>query len=196
MEKFSRTRHYGATVLLVVLFFSLGAYYGEGKRLEIEKVEGLTGKETAVETDVDFSPFWKVWNEINEKYPGVAETTDQEKVYGAIQGLVDSLDDPYSVYFDPAETKSFKEDIAGNFEGVGMEVGMKDKMLTVIAPLKDTPAYRAGIKAGDRIIKIGEESTAGLSVEEAVKMIRGEKGTTVTLTIIHEGSREPEEIKI
>ena len=62
MEKFSRTRHYGATVLLVVLFFSLGAYYGEGKRLEIEKVEGLTGKETAVETDVDLSPFWKVWN--------------------------------------------------------------------------------------------------------------------------------------
>ena len=196
MEKFSRTRHYGATVLLVVLFFSLGAYYGEGKRLEIEKVEGLTGKETAVETDVDFSPFWKVWNEINEKYPGVAETTDQEKVYGAIQGLVDSLDDPYSVYFDPAETKSFKEDIAGNFEGVGMEVGMKDKMLTVIAPLKDTPAYRAGIKTGDRILKIDDTITAGMSVEEAIKLIRGAKGTAVTLTIAREGENKPRELKI
>jgi len=196
MEKFSKAKHYAATVMLVILFFSLGTFWGNNNRPAIEKAEGLTGKETAVDTDADFSPFWKVWNEINEKYPGAAEVADQERVYGAIQGLVDSLDDPYSVYYDPEETKAFKEDIAGNFEGVGMEVGLKDKVLTVIAPLKDTPAYRAGIKAGDRIMKIGEEPTAGLSVEEAVKMIRGEKGTTVTLTIIHEGSREPEEIKI
>ena len=196
MEKFSKAKHYAATVMLVILFFSLGTFWGNNNRPAIEKAEGLTGKETAVDTDADFSPFWKVWNEINEKYPDAAEVADQERVYGAIQGLVDSLDDPYSVYYDPEETKAFKEDIAGNFEGVGMEVGLKDKGLTVIAPLKDTPAYRAGIKAGDRIMKIGEEPTAGLSVEEAVKMIRGEKGTTVTLTIIHEGSREPEEIKI
>ncbi|KKU75319.1 MAG: Carboxyl-terminal protease [Candidatus Nomurabacteria bacterium GW2011_GWB1_47_6] len=196
MEKFSKVKHYAATVMLVILFFSLGTFWGNNNRPAIEKAEGLTGKETAVDTDADFSPFWKVWNEINEKYPGAAEVADQERVYGAIQGLVDSLDDPYSVYYDPEETKAFKEDIAGNFEGVGMEVGLKDKVLTVIAPLKDTPAYRAGIKAGDRVMKIGEEPTAGLSVEEAVKMIRGEKGTTVTLTIVHEGSREPEEIKI
>lgn len=195
MQNFSKAKHYGATLLLVILFFTLGNYWGNKSRPAIEKV-GLTGKETAVETTADFSPFWKVWNEINEKHPSADQITDQERVYGAIQGLVDSLGDPYSVYFDPEETKSFQEDIAGNFGGVGMEVGLKDKQLIVIAPLKDTPAYRAGIKSGDRVLKIDDKDTSGLSVEEAVKLIRGEKGTTVTLSILHEGSREPKEIKI
>ncbi len=196
MDKFSKTRHYATTFLLVVLFFSVGAYWGEAKRPAIEKVSDIAGRETAVETSADFSPFWEVWNKIDEKYPSPDETSDQQRVYGAIKGLVDSLGDPYSVYFDPAETKSFNEDIAGNFEGVGMEVGLKDKVLTVIAPLKDTPAYRAGIKSGDKILKIDDTLTAGLSVEEAIKLIRGQKGTTVVLTIAREGEREPKEIKI
>ncbi|MFA6256917.1 MAG: S41 family peptidase [Candidatus Paceibacterota bacterium] len=195
-NKFSKIRHYGAPVLLVIIFFSLGFYFGKDRRLEIEKVVGISGKETAVETTADFSPFWKVWNKINEKYPSASKISDQDKVYGAIQGLVASLDDPYSVYFDPEETKSFKEDIAGNFEGVGMEVGLKDKFLTVIAPLKDTPAYRAGIKPGDKILKIDETSTSGLSVEEAIKLIRGQKGTSVMLTIARAGENKPREIKI
>src|SRR3989344_4933723 len=167
MEKYSKVKHYAASVCLVILFFALGARWSEGNRPAIEKAGSVAGKETAVETSADFSPFWKVWNEINEKYPAADEVTGQERVYGAIQGLVDSLDDPYSVYYDPEETKAFREDIAGNFEGVGMEVGMKDKVLTVIAPLKDTPAYRAGIKSGDKIIKIDDVSTGGLSTEEA-----------------------------
>ncbi|MDP9249555.1 MAG: S41 family peptidase [bacterium] len=196
MEKFSTVKHYAATVMLVILFFTLGVRWGDNNRPAIEKAEGVTSKETAVDTDADFAPFWKVWNEINEKHPVASEVTAQEKVYGAIQGLVDSLDDPYSVYFDPEETKSFKEDIAGNFEGVGMEVALKDKVLTVVAPLKGTPAYRAGIKSGDKILKIDKADTNGLSVEEAVKLIRGQKGTEVVLMVLHEGSQKPEEIKI
>lgn len=191
-----KTKRVIAIVLLVAGFFVLGVYAGLNHREEIEKVFTLSGKETAVATTADFSPFWKVWNTINEKYPDAAEISDQEKVYGAISGLMGSLNDPHSVFFAPDEAKTFQEDIAGNFSGVGMEVGIKNKILTVIAPLKDTPAYRAGIKSGDRITKIDQTSTNNLSVEKAVKLIRGETGTSVTFTILREGEKGPIEIKV
>ena len=196
MQKFPKTRQITTVVPLVVLSFILGVYASNYNRPEIDKVTGLSGKETAVATLADFSPFWKVWNNINEKYPKAEETIDQNRVYGAISGLVDSLDDPYSVFFGPEKTKSFEEEIAGNFTGVGMEVGMKDRVLTVIAPLKDTPAYRANIKPGDKIIKIDETLTVSLGIEEAIKLIRGEKGTTVALMISREENGDPIEIKI
>jgi len=196
MQKFSKTRQIITVVSLVVTFFILGTYIGYNQRPEIDKVIGLSNKETAVITTADFSPFWKVWNTINKKYPGVSSVTDQERVYGAISGLVDSLNDPYSVFFAPDEKKAFEEEIAGNFGGIGIEVGMKNKILTVVAPLKDTPAYKANIKSGDKILKIDETSTFDLSVEKAIKLMRGEKGTEVTLTILHDGDKEPIEIKI
>ncbi len=198
MKEFFTTKRMtvAATVLLVALFFILGVYLGINNRPEIDKVVGISGKGTQVITTADFSPFWKVWNTMNEKYPSASKITDQDRVYGAISGLVGSLNDPYSVFFTPDEAKSFEEEIAGNFDGIGMEVGMKDKILTVIAPLKDTPAYKANIKSGDKILKIDEKVTTGLSIEEAIKLIRGPKGTTVTLTIFREGLDQPKEIKI
>ncbi|MBI2630945.1 S41 family peptidase [Candidatus Nomurabacteria bacterium] len=196
MEQSSKIKNYAKIILLAVLFFISGLYVGANNRPAIEKVTGVTGKETAVATTADFSPFWKVWNSINEKYPNASSVTDQERVYGAIAGLVSSLNDPYSVFFNPEESDSFEEEISGNFSGIGMEVGMKDKVLTVIAPLKDTPAYRADIKSGDKILKIDDTVTARLSIEESIKLIRGEKGTTVTLTILREGAALPKEIKI
>lgn len=199
MQNFFKTRHI-ATVLLAVAFFSLtflaGIYVGDSNRPEIDKISGLANKETPTAINTDFSSFWKVWNTLNEKYPGASQITNQNRVYGAISGLVGSLNDPYSVFFPPEETKAFEEEIAGNFDGIGMEVGMKDKVLTVIAPLKDTPAYRADIKSGDKILKIDEKITTGLSVEEAIKLIRGAKGTPVTLTILREGLQQPKEITI
>ena len=196
MEHFSKTKYVTVTVLLIALFFISGVYVGDQNRPEIDKVLGISGKETQVATQTDFSPFWKVWNAINEKNPTAGEITDQDRVYGAISGLVGSLNDPYSVFFTPEEAKSFEDEIAGNFDGIGMEVGMKDKVLTVIAPLKDTPAYRANIKSGDKILKIDKTVTSGLGIEEAIRLIRGEKGTAVTLTISREGNREPKEIRI
>ena len=196
ISKYFKTRRAFATILLVALFFGLGVYIGFNKRPEISKVENLLGKETAVATEADFSPFWKVWNNINEKYPNASKISDQDKIYGAISGLVDSLDDSYSVFFKPDEAKLFEDDIQGNFGGVGIEIGVKNKTLTVIAPLKNTPAYRANIKSGDKILKINDLTTSGLSVEKAIKLIRGDVGTTVTLTILHEGEKEPKEIKI
>src|SRR3989338_157678 len=113
--------------------------------------------------------------------------TDQDKVYGAISGLVDSLNDPYSVFFKPDEAKSFEDEIAGNFTGVGMEVGIKDKILTVIAPLKDTPAYRANIKPGDKILKIDKTVTSSLSgIEEAIKLIREENNDPIEIKMIRD----------
>lgn len=196
---FLKTKRSAFIVVFIFLFiavFFAGVYVGSSNRPEIEKVLGISNKETQVITSADFSPFWKVWNILNEKSPSISKTTDQDKIYGAIRGLVDSLNDPYSVFFNPDETKSFEEEIAGNFDGIGMEVGLKDKVLTVIAPLKDTPAYRANIKSGDKILKIDETITTNLSIEKAVKLIRGPKGTTITLTILREGSEKPEEIKI
>lgn len=194
------TKRQIATVALVIVLFLItffgGEYIGSHKKSAIAQTINIANKETGVTTDADFEPFWKVWNTINEKYPSANKVTDQERVYGAISGLMGSLNDPYSVFFSPDEAKSFEEEIAGNFTGIGMEVGLKDKILTVIAPLKDTPAYRAGIKPGDKILKIDKKVTSGLSIEDAIKLIRGEKGTTVTLTIFHEGDKEPREIKI
>ncbi len=196
MEKGLKLRFYTIAVVLLLASFFTGVYIGDRNRPAIDKVVGVSGKETAIETSVDFSPFWEVWNKINEKYPNAKDISDQDKVYGAIAGLVGSLRDPYSVFFDPEESKSFEEDISGNFTGIGMEVGIKNKILTVIAPLKDTPAYRADVQSGDKIIKINNTVTSGLTVEEAVKLIRGEKGTAVTLTILREGSEAPKEVKI
>ena len=196
MREFLKTRYASGVILLTALVFVLGIYVGYNQRPEIEKVFNLSGKETTVITQTDFSPFWKVWNTINEKYPDANEITDQNKVYGAISGLVDSLNDPYSVFFSPDETKLFEDEIAGSFGGIGMEVDIKDKVLTVVAPLKNTPAYRAGIKPGDKILKIDKITTPDLRIEEALKLIRGEKGTIVTLTILHDGEKESKEIKI
>src|SRR3989338_6866523 len=194
MEETSYTRRNMNVVLTFGLFFVLGIYIGFSNRPAIEKVIGLSNKENPLTVQTDFSPFWKVWNIIDEKYPKADGITAQNRIYGAISGLIGSLNDPYSVFFTPEETKDFEDEIAGNFTGIGMEVGIKDKVLTVIAPLKDTPAYRANIKPGDKILKINKTVTSGLSIEEAIKLIRGERGTSVTLTIFREGNRDPIEV--
>ena len=195
MQKFSNRMRGTVYALIVLGAFFLGVYVDNHNRPAIDKVL-LANKETAVTTEADFSPFWKVWNEINAKSPNASKTPDQARVYGAISGLMSSLNDPYSVFFGPDEAKSFEDQIAGNFGGVGMEVGIKNKLLTVIAPLKDTPAYRAGIKPGDIILKIDKTVTSNLSIEEAIKLMRGDKGTTVTLTTFREGDKNPREVAI
>ncbi|MEK7071473.1 MAG: S41 family peptidase [Patescibacteria group bacterium] len=197
MAEFFETKRVPIATLFLVGFFILGFYAGRSDQIS-KTGETLVPSdgETANITGTDFSSFWKVWETIDEKFPSADEITDQERVYGAINGLISSLDDPYSIFFDPDETKMFEEDISGNFSGVGMEVGLKNKVLTVISPLKDTPAYRAGMKTGDKILKIDDTETSGLSVDEAVKLIRGEVGTTITLTISRGGEKDQREIKI
>ncbi len=196
MQEFWKTKKNIGLGLLIAGFFSLGLFLGLSHEKDIDKVDGLINKESELVSSADFAPFWKAWNTINEKSPDAANLTDEERVYGAISGLVNSLGDPYSVFMNPDEAKMFESEIAGNFSGVGMEVGIKDDVLTVIAPLKNTPAYRAGIQPGDKILKIDETITNDMDVDQAIKLIRGNAGTTVALTIFREGDKEAREVKI
>ena len=192
------------SVLLVSFFlifgaFSLGTYVGQSQA-STNSLSGVLNRNVGKPDNVDFSTFWKVWQTLDEKYVETKGTstdpvTNEDRVYGAIQGMTKAMGDPYTVFFPPEESKAFEEEISGNFEGVGMEVGLKDDVLTVISPLKGTPAERAGIKAGDKIIKINNSITAGMSTDEAIKLIRGKKGTVVTFTIIRDGA-EPMEVKV
>ncbi len=195
IKKFFNQKQNPYTILIIFGVFFFGIFIGHRNLPEVDRVD-VNNKNIQVNTKADFAPFWKVWNTINEKYPDANKVSDQDKVYGAIKGLTDSLGDPYSTFFNPTEAKIFEDDIAGTFSGVGMEVGIKNKILTVIAPLKDTPAYKAGIKAGDKILKIDKKITTDLTIEQAIKLIRGEKGTTVSVTIFRDGEKEPREIKI
>lgn len=194
--RFSKSRYIIASILLIGGFFCLGIYIGINDRQEIEKILSIENKEPEQAIKTDFSPFWKVWNIINEKHPDAETLVDQNRVYGAISGLLGSLNDPYTVFFDPDETKSFQEEISGNFSGVGMEVGIKDGFLTVVAPLKGTPADKAGMKTGDRIIKIDGIDLDGYSTDQSVKLIRGERGTPVVLTVLREGEKDLLEVTI
>jgi carboxyl-terminal processing protease len=196
MFKNSKIKSIIVTLFLIVIFFIFGIYIGFYNQPSINKIVSITNKENSVGILSDFSPFWKAWKIIDEKYPNAKEIDDQNRIYGAISGLVSSLNDPYSSFFNPEETKSFEEDISGSFGGIGVEVDIKDKILTIIAPLKDTPGYKAGLKSGDKIFKINETLTADLSIEKAITLMRGERGTLVTLTLFREGEEETREIEI
>ncbi|NNM84130.1 S41 family peptidase [Candidatus Parcubacteria bacterium] len=147
---------------------------------------------------VDFTDFWKAWNALEANYVITHASSTlpsvKDRMYGAIEGLVASYGDPYTVFFPPQQAKQFADNIAGSFAGVGMEIDIKNNVLTVIAPLKGTPAAKAGIKAGDQIIAINGNATDGLPVDTAVNDIRGPVGSTVDLTIVRDG--KPIDFKI
>ncbi|MEX0919146.1 MAG: S41 family peptidase [Parcubacteria group bacterium] len=194
-------RKHGAILFLGVIIaftsFSVGKSAGLKNPASIRNLDNITEGQPS---NVDFAPFWKAWNLIEEKYVSSSSTensiSNEEKVWGAIQGLTSSLGDPYTVFFPPVESEMFESDIRGNFEGVGMEIVAQEGAITVISPLKDSPAERAGMEAGDRIIGIGDQTTSGFSTEDAVENIRGPRGTTVNLTVVREGVREPFEVNI
>jgi carboxyl-terminal processing protease len=193
-------KHLALSILCLVILggtFYAGVQYGKDKKPEIEIVNVLKNKEEGKPEQIDFAPFWKAWNLIDEKFVGKGTTTvsNQEKVWGAISGLASSMGDPFTVFMPPEENKFFESEIAGSFEGVGMEISNKDGELSVIAPLKGTPAYKAGIQPGDKILKIDDTPALLMKSEQAIKIIRGPKGTTVKFLIERKG-REPFEIKV
>ncbi|MFH1656219.1 MAG: S41 family peptidase, partial [Candidatus Nealsonbacteria bacterium] len=143
-----------------------------------------------------FSLFWEAWNVLEENYVEPDQLNEQEMIYGAISGMIKSLKDPHTVFFNPENNKKFLEDVSGSFEGVGMQISIKKEQLQVIAPLKGTPAQTAGIRSGDKIIKIGDTSTSDITIDEAVSLIRGPKGTEVILTIFRDGWDNTKEFTI
>lgn len=145
---------------------------------------------------IDFSLFWDVWNRLEKSYIDKKALDPQKMVYGAISGMVSSLDDPYTVFLNPTQQKETKEDLGGSFEGIGAQLGIKEKKILVVAPLKDTPAEKAGIKAGDWIVEVDGKQTLNWTLPETVSKIRGPKGTKVKLTILHENETKPTEAEI
>ena len=173
-------------VILIFGAFGLGFWTGqENKICDVCQPE-----------DINFSLFWEAYNKIQEKFVDREKIDIQEIIYGAISGMVNSLDDPYTVFFPPEDTKKFKEDVSGVFEGVGMQIDIKKGQLQVVAPLEGTPAQKAGLRPGDKIIKVNDTLTAELTLDEVVSLIRGPRGTEVVLTIFRDGWDETKDFRI
>lgn len=192
-------------VLLCVVFvltaFITGLFLGrqQGMRFAVPQGEGRVLDQGEVPTylskDVSFGQFWDVWNWVKESYYE-QPVSDLDLYYGAMAGLMKGLGDEHSSFFNPKEASDFNSDLEGSFEGIGAEIGMRDDQLVIIAPLEGSPAEQAGLMPGDAIYAIDGEDAAPLSVEEAVTKIRGEKGTSVTLTISRDGMEEAFDVQI
>ncbi len=172
----------GIPAIILALF--VGAYIGSHSRANVNRSDLV---DQTVITSEKFQIFWKAWQILDNKFVTAASSTPDQKIFGAIQGLASSYGDPYTVFFPPDQAKAFADDIAGNFQGVGMEIGIKEKQLQVVSPVKGSPADRAGVKAGDLILKIGDKSTNDMSVDVAVKLIRGPKGSQIKITFFPVG---------
>lgn len=146
--------------------------------------------------DVNFDLFWDVWNTLEREYVDRDKLNEKEMFYGAIKGMVSAAGDPYTVFMDPKLALEFEDSMTGTFEGIGAEIGIRNDILTIVAPLSGMPAEKAGLRAGDKVYAIDGESTAGISIEEAVKKIRGPKGTDVVLTISRDGLKEAKDITV
>jgi len=183
-------------VLFVVFGSFFIGYLSGHENLKFEKrfQPKIVNKELFKPKEVDFSMFWDSWNLIEKQYAG---TYDRKKMlYGAISGMVGSLGDPYSMFLNPDDAKKFAQDLEGNFDGIGAELSIKSDQLIIVSPIEDTPAQKAGLKAGDAILKINGEDTSGMLLDVAVSKIRGEKGTKVTLNIFREGWTEAKDFEI
>lgn len=180
-------------VLLAALFvFFAGWYVGYEHGYE----RGFLSTVPNTFEGKDFSVFFKAWQLVKKHYVN-AETIDPQKaVYGSIRGMVRSIGDKYSDFFEPQKARVFNEDVSGSFDGIGIEIGIRKELLTVVSPLEGTPAWKAGLKAGDVILKIDGKETFDMALEEAVRLIRGKKGTVVTLTILRKDAEKPKDIEI
>lgn len=181
--------------ILILIVFGVGFYAGKSQIPAIPP-EGLLNTGLDKPEGVDFSLFWEAWRVLEENFVDQEKIDYQQMLYGAVSGLASSLKDPYTVYMPPAETKIFKEDVSGEFQGVGMEIDIRKGELTVVAPLEGTPAKRAGIMSGDKIVKIDGAYSRDMTIDEAVKLIRGAKGTAVILTIFREGWLQTKDFEV
>ncbi len=199
-EKYSRQIPKFTMIFVAASGITIGIFFA-GYELgranpKVVRVENMENTASDTEAAVNFGTFWEAWDVLRNEHLKGAEPKNQEMVYGAIRGLVSSLGDPHTIFLPPEDSKKFEEDVNGNFGGIGAEIGVKDKQLVVIAPLKGNPAEAVGLKAGDKIFGIDGKPTDSLDVNEAVKKIRGEIGTSVVLTVFREGWDKTEDFKI
>lgn len=182
------------SAFLVIMIFLGGIFIG---RQSNAGTQMTSGDLLSVSENKDLNQFWKVWKLLNDKYPFKDKIpSDDDRLYGAIGGMVDSFNDPYTMFFPPKEAKLFADEVKGEFSGVGMEVTQKDGLLTVISPLKGSPAEKAGILPGDILVKINGTTTENMNVDEAISQIRGKDGTTVIVTVARKDKNELIDITI
>jgi carboxyl-terminal processing protease len=184
-------------VLILGLILLVGAAYFLGFQSGVQRAEPKIVYRDNPEIAADFSLFWKTWDFFKENYVYNKNLTDRDMLYGAIDGMVNSAGDPYSIFFKPTDANKFEQDLSGSFGGIGAEIDIRNGQLIVVSALKDTPAERAGLKSGDKILKINDIFTSTLNtIDEAVKLIRGPKGTAVNLTILRDDWRSSREFVI
>ncbi|MDH5596787.1 MAG: S41 family peptidase [Candidatus Peregrinibacteria bacterium] len=179
--------------ILVAFVFMLGWNAGishsqQGQGIRSEKT--VTTASGTTET-VNMQLFWDAWSILSANYVDPHALVTQEMVYGAIKGMVRSVDDPYTTFMTPKENKEFQDSLQGHLEGIGAELTLRNGLLTVISPLKGSPAQAAGLQPEDVIYMVDDESTENMSLEEAVMKIRGPKGTKVKLTVLRKSRNEP-----
>nr|MBI5455822.1 S41 family peptidase [Candidatus Levybacteria bacterium] len=189
-------------LILIIIITFLGGYYFGVNKINLDwknykPILNVISKEPpAGATNIDFNPFWTVWQKLATTYYDKSKIDQQKMLNGAISGMVEALGDPFTIYLPPVQNNNFKQGLAGQFSGIGAELGIKDKDIIVISPLDGSPAEKAGIKAGDVIIAVDTKSTLGWTLSQAVEKIRGTKGTDVILTVIHKDNRKKTDIKI
>jgi len=185
-NKIKKILYSASLIICFAAVFGLGAWVGVNKIAYHVPQPGT----------VDFSLFWDAYNKLQETFINPDRIDSQKIIYGAIAGMTKTLDDPYTDFFDPEQARRFEQDLFGSFEGIGVEIGIKKDRLTVIAPLEGTPGQEAGLKSGDIIIKIDGKDASNMTTEEAVSLIRGAKGTDVTLTVFRDTWTKSKDIKI
>ncbi|MBI5221189.1 MAG: S41 family peptidase [Candidatus Magasanikbacteria bacterium] len=194
------------TAIMAIALFGLGVVAGQAmdsKRLISQAAENSTFSTSIINVDrnqnnskqVDFQQFWQVWDKVKRKY-AKQPVKDSDLFYGAMQGMVAGLGDPYTVYFPPKEAEDFNKSLDGKFSGIGAEIGVKNNQLLVIAPLPGTPAEKAGLLPGDKIYAIDKVVSISMDSNTAVEKIRGQEGTNVTLTIMRAGFSKPKDFVI
>lgn len=186
-----QVREFIFSLIVLVLVARVSYWAGENKS-DLQK--RILSRQTAPvvtsvdKSKIDLSLFWQVWDRLSATYLDRTALVTEKMVFGAIKGMVSSLGDPYTAFLPPKENKAIQEDLGGAFEGVGIQLGFKNGSLAVIAPLPGTPAEKAGVKAGDLILKIDDKETFDISINEAMNLIRGAKGTKVKLTFFRENN--------
>lgn len=196
---FAKVRKIILGVFIASLLFGGGYFFGvKGYKAEVSKaLKVQISREIPPDKNIDFSLFWQVWDMLNTKYFDKSKIIPSQLVYGAIEGMVAAVGDPYTMYLPPAQNKIVNDDLSGSFEGVGIEIGYKNTRLAVIAPLQDSPADKAGIKAGDYIVRIVDAKkkidvdSQNLNLSQAVDYIRGPSGSEISLTLIRDGDKTP-----
>lgn len=182
-----KTFFFGVALLCGFLIFSYGYKCGQsGKGRFNLGPANVVNTEKGKPENIDFSLFWEAWDKLKQK--SVSELDSGDMINGSISGLLTATKDPYTVFLTKNENKRFREDIQGEFFGIGVEITQKNSVPTIVAPLSDSPAEKAGLKAGDIILEVDDANTSEIGFEETIDRIRGKDGTVVKLKIIRDGA--------